>query len=76
VTTDQPQFLALDLADACDKHHPGDLPAVLPHTVTAVGDGQLRADYACPAPGCGHRWFAGWDADAAGWPIERTQHVA
>ena len=59
------------LADACDNHFPGDLPAVHPHTVLHVGDGTLTAFYECPAPGCGRRWFTGWDARAASWPTER-----
>ena len=57
------------LADACDNHFPGDLPAVLPHAVLNLGGGTLTAFYGCPA--CGRRWFTGWDARAAAWPTER-----
>ena len=36
------------LADACDNHFPGDLPAVHPHTVLNLGGGTLTAFYRCP----------------------------
>jgi hypothetical protein len=57
------------LADACDNHFPGDVPAVVPHTVLGLGDGSLTAFYRCPV--CGWRWFTGWDARAASWPGDR-----
>jgi len=60
------------LADACEAHDPGDLPAVLPHTVTPAGGGGLIAEYECPAPGCGRRWTCGWDPEAAGWPTVKA----
>lgn len=59
------------LADACDNHWPGDLPAVLPYKVTETGGDGLIAAYECPQPGCGRLWFTGWDSRAAGWPTER-----
>ena len=64
------------LADACQSlaHHPGDLPAVLPHTVEAAGHGSLHASYVCPA--CGRGWITCWDARAAGWPVLREDVAA
>jgi len=60
------------LADACqaDIHHPGDLPAVLPHRPPVDENGSLRAEYRCP---CGRSWTCWWDAEAAEWPIERVE---
>ena len=56
------------LADACPSlaHHPGDLPGVVPHDVTADVDGSLRAEYLCPV--CGRTWSCWWDAASAAWP--------
>ena len=55
------------LADACPSlaHHPGDLPAVVPHDVTEDVNGSLRAEYVCP---CGRAWSCWWDMGAAGSP--------
>lgn len=55
------------LADACPSCHPGDFPAVLPHCVTPVGNGSVRAGYRHDA--CGTSWLCWWDAEAAQWPL-------
>lgn len=65
---------AASLADACDNHWPGDLPAVHPHTVGDDGDGGLCAAYTCPV--CRRQWTTGWDPRAAGWPGERAERAA
>jgi hypothetical protein len=59
-----------DLADACEGHFPGDMPAVLPHSVRPDPDApsSLRAEYRCP---CGREWTCWWDAESAGWPLDR-----
>lgn len=61
------------LAAACQSrsHHPGDLPAVVPHTVLPTGTGSLHAVYECPV--CGRGWVTCWDARAAGWPVQREE---
>ena len=65
---------ASSLADACDNHFPGDLPAVFPYLVIGTSRGGLKALYECPVGGSG--WVTGWDAGAAGWPAERTERAA
>lgn len=53
------------LADSCPQCHPGDYPAVLPHTVTPDGM-SLLARYRHAA--CGTEWPCWWDPEASGWP--------
>jgi hypothetical protein len=64
-----------DLRAACQAltHFPGDLPAVLPHTVTPNDHGSLRAEYRCP---CGREWENRFDGVAPGWPLERVEAAA
>lgn len=68
-------LLAADLAEACPspKHHPGELPAVLPYPVTEDGTG-LNAEYQCPA--CGRVWASWWPLSGAGWPVTRNERAA
>lgn len=59
-----------DLADACMTCWPGDLPATLPHNVEADENhpSSLRAEYRCEWE---HEWVTWWNAEAAGWPLDR-----
>jgi hypothetical protein len=57
------------LADSCPSCHPGDYPAVLPFIILRDGDG-LRAWYKHEP--CQSAWSCGWDAEACGWPQDRT----
>lgn len=52
------------LADACPSCHPGDYPAVTPHTVTEGAS--IEAEYLHDV--CGTKWRCWWDPDATGWP--------
>jgi len=49
---------------------PGDLPATLPHNVEADENhpSSLRAEYRCEWE---HEWVTWWNAEAAGWPLDR-----
>lgn len=61
------------LADCCPDCFPGDHAAVLPFLVIRIG-ASLRAFYRHEV--CGREWPCWWDAEAAGWPVSRTEAAA